>query len=43
MPTGLTRGAGWRIGVPRTVPHPPGRVGELLTSPDGIALRLGPA
>ncbi|MFE6872376.1 SRPBCC domain-containing protein [Kitasatospora sp. NPDC057692] len=41
-PVGLTRDAGWEIGVSRTLPHPPEAVWSLLTSPDGLALWLGP-
>lgn len=41
-PTGLTRDAGWEIGVSRTLPHPPQAVWDLLTSPEGAALWLGP-
>ncbi|MTD13157.1 SRPBCC domain-containing protein [Nakamurella sp. YIM 132087] len=39
--TGLTRDAGWEIGVRSTVPYPAAVVWELLTSTDGLALWLG--
>lgn len=42
MPTGLTRDAGWQIGVSRTLPHPPAVVWDFVSSPEGIALWLGP-
>jgi uncharacterized protein YndB with AHSA1/START domain len=41
MPTGLTKDAGWQIGVSRTLPSPAERVWELLTGPRGLALWLG--
>ncbi|MFD0278239.1 SRPBCC domain-containing protein [Kitasatospora sp. NPDC127111] len=41
-PVGLTRDAGFQIGVSRTLPHPPEAVWALLTSPAGAALWLGP-
>lgn len=41
-PVGLTRDAGFQIGVSRTLPHPPEAVWDLLTSPEGAALWLGP-
>ncbi|MGW4895172.1 SRPBCC family protein [Kitasatospora sp. NPDC004240] len=41
-PVGLTRDAGFEIGVSRTLPHPPEAVWELLTSARGTALWLGP-
>jgi uncharacterized protein YndB with AHSA1/START domain len=40
-PTGLTRDAGWQIGVSRTLPHPPEVVWDFIDSPEGIALWLG--
>ncbi|KAB8167307.1 SRPBCC domain-containing protein [Streptomyces sp. 3MP-14] len=42
MPTGLTRDAGWQIGVSRTLPHPPAAVWDFLTGPAGLAHWLGP-
>ena len=42
MPTGLTRGAGWEIGVSRTLPFSPEELWRLVTSPEGLALWLGP-
>lgn len=42
MPTGRTKDAGWQIGVSRTVPASPQEVWDLLTSPRGLALWLGP-
>lgn len=42
MPTGLTKDAGWQLGVRRTVPHPVGQVwGHLLG--DGLRSWLGDA
>ncbi|MFB7620430.1 SRPBCC domain-containing protein [Kitasatospora sp. NPDC056181] len=41
-PVGLTRDAGFQIGVSRTLPYPPEAVWALLTSPGGAALWLGP-
>ncbi|MEV3991991.1 SRPBCC domain-containing protein [Streptomyces sp. NPDC049837] len=41
MPTGLTRDAGWEIGVSKTLPLPAGAVWDFITSPEGIALWLG--
>ncbi|MEU6232384.1 SRPBCC domain-containing protein [Kitasatospora sp. NPDC047058] len=41
-PVGLTRDAGFQIGVSRTLSHPPEAVWSLLTSPEGAALWLGP-
>ena len=38
---GLTKDAGWEIGVSRTVPHPLDEVWRLLTSDEGLALWLG--
>ncbi|MET8505572.1 SRPBCC domain-containing protein [Streptomyces sp. NPDC014779] len=42
MPTGLTKDAGWQIGVSRTLPHPPAVVWDFISGPEGIALWLGP-
>ena len=42
MPTGLTQDAGWQIGVSKTLHHPPSEVWEFITSPQGVALWLGP-
>lgn len=42
MPTGLTRDAGWEIGVSRTFPLPPAAVWDFVVSPEGVALWLGP-
>ena len=41
-PVGLTRDAGWQIGVSRTLDHPPAEVWAFLTSPGGLDLWLGP-
>jgi uncharacterized protein YndB with AHSA1/START domain len=38
---GLTKDAGWEIGVSRTLPHPPEDVWAFLTSPEGVRLWLG--
>ena len=40
-PTGLTRDAGWEIGVSRTVPIPLAEVWDFLTSAEGAAVWLG--
>ena len=42
-PTGLTKGAGWEIGVSRTVASPLEEVWDFLTSPEGseVWLRAG--
>jgi uncharacterized protein YndB with AHSA1/START domain len=40
-PTGLTRDAGWEIGVSRTVPFPLAEVWDFLTSPEGSTVWLG--
>ncbi len=40
--TGLTRDAGWQIGVQRSVPVPVEKVWEFLMSPAGLAVWLGP-
>ncbi|MGW2563074.1 SRPBCC family protein [Streptomyces sp. NPDC001514] len=42
MPTGLTKDAGWQIGVSRTLPHPAPVVWDFISSPEGLALWLGP-
>ncbi|MEU4311676.1 SRPBCC domain-containing protein [Nocardia sp. NPDC024068] len=42
MPTGLTKDAGWQIGVARTLPHSPEVVWSYLTSTAGLACWLGP-
>ncbi|SMF39973.1 SRPBCC domain-containing protein [Streptomyces sp. Amel2xC10] len=42
MPTGLTKDAGWQIGVSRTLPHPVAVVWEFVSGPEGLALWLGP-
>lgn len=41
-PVGLTKDAGWQIGVSRTVPHDLDEVWTTLLSPAGLALWLGP-
>ena len=41
-PVGRTRDAGWQIGVSRTVHRPVDEVWDFLTSPDGVAIWLGP-
>jgi len=40
-PTGLTRHAGWEIGVSRTVPFPLEEVWDFLTSSEGSTVWLG--
>ncbi|WP_181768574.1 SRPBCC family protein [Streptomyces albidus (ex Kaewkla and Franco 2022)] len=40
-PTGLTKDAGWQIGVSRTLPFPGEQVWRFLTAPEGLALWLG--
>lgn len=40
MPTGLTKDAGWQLGVRRTVPSPPDEVWEYLLG-RGLAVWLG--
>ena len=40
-PVGLTRDAGWQIGVSRTLPVTAEEAWDLLTSPGGLALWLG--
>ncbi|MEW9509011.1 SRPBCC family protein [Streptomyces bacillaris] len=41
MPVGLTRDAGWEIGVSRTLHQPPQAVWEFIIGPEGVALWLG--
>lgn len=41
MPTGLTKDAGWQIGVSRTVNLPLDDVWEFMISPEGVAIWLG--
>lgn len=41
-PTGLTKDAGWQIGVSRTLPVPADRLWDFLAGADGRALWLGP-
>lgn len=41
MPTGLTKDAGWQIGVSRTLPYSRDTVWDYLTGPAGIADWLG--
>jgi predicted RNA-binding Zn ribbon-like protein/uncharacterized protein YndB with AHSA1/START domain len=38
---GLTKDAGWEIGVSKTLPLPAGAVWDFIASPDGVALWLG--
>ncbi|WP_328915435.1 MULTISPECIES: SRPBCC family protein [unclassified Streptomyces] len=40
-PTGLTRDAGWEIGVSRILPLSPAEVWDFLVGPEGLALWLG--
>ena len=40
-PTGHTKGAGWEIGVSRTVAFPLEEVWDFVTSPEGAAVWLG--
>ncbi|NIH79287.1 SRPBCC family protein [Amycolatopsis viridis] len=40
---GRTAGAGWQIGVSRTLPHPASAVWAFLTSAEGAAIWLGTA
>lgn len=42
VPTGLTKDAGWQIGVSRTLPRPVAVVWDFICSPGGTALWLGP-
>ncbi|MFP1627409.1 SRPBCC domain-containing protein [Streptomyces sp. 5K101] len=41
MTTGLTKDAGWEIGVSRTLPLPPAAVWDFVASPEGVELWLG--
>lgn len=41
-PVGLTKDAGWQIGVSRVVRHPVEEVWDLLMSAEGLACWLGP-
>ncbi|ATW49950.1 SRPBCC family protein [Streptomyces peucetius] len=41
MTTGLTKDAGWEIGVSRTLPLPPAVVWDFIASPAGVELWLG--
>ncbi|WP_336319496.1 SRPBCC domain-containing protein [Streptomyces lavendofoliae] len=41
MPAGLTRDAGWEIGVSKTLPLPARAVWEFITGPEGLVLWLG--
>ena len=41
MPVGLTKDAGWEIGISRTVHHPIEKVWATLSSDDGVATWLG--
>lgn len=41
-PVGLTRDAGWQVGVSRTIAADVETVWALLTSPTGLAVWLGP-
>ncbi|WP_142215078.1 SRPBCC domain-containing protein [Streptomyces sp. SLBN-118] len=41
MPEGLTKDAGWEIGVSRTLPLPVAAVWEFVASQEGVALWLG--
>lgn len=41
MPTGLTKDAGWQIGVSRTVNLPLDDVWEFMISPEAVAIWLG--
>ncbi|MCU1377787.1 MAG: activator of ATPase 1 family protein [Acidimicrobiales bacterium] len=41
-PTGLTKDAGWEIGVSRTFPVRRDRAWAVLTSDEGVAVWLGP-
>ncbi len=40
-PTGLTKDAGWEVGVSRTLPTDPGTMWEYLLSEPGLSLWLG--
>ncbi|WP_137994014.1 SRPBCC domain-containing protein [Streptomyces vilmorinianum] len=39
--TGLTKDAGWEIGVSKTLPLPAAAVWDFIASPEGVALWLG--
>ncbi|EMF56003.1 MULTISPECIES: SRPBCC domain-containing protein [Streptomyces] len=39
--TGLTRDAGWEVGVSRTLPQSPAAVWEFISGPRGLELWLG--
>ncbi|WP_412566378.1 SRPBCC domain-containing protein [Streptomyces europaeiscabiei] len=39
--TGLTKGAGWEVGVSRTLPQSPAAVWEFISGPRGLELWLG--
>ncbi|MET9311287.1 SRPBCC domain-containing protein [Kribbella sp. NPDC003505] len=41
MPTGLTKDAGWNVGVSRTFPCPLDDVWDAVVSPEGVAVWLG--
>ncbi len=41
-PRGLTRDAGWEIGVSKTLPHPTSVVWDFISGDEGIAIWLGP-
>ncbi|MFI2370489.1 SRPBCC domain-containing protein [Streptomyces sp. NPDC018833] len=41
MTTGLTKDAGWEIGVSRTLPLAPAAVWDFIASAEGVALWLG--
>lgn len=41
MPTGLTRDAGWQIGVSKTLPLPVSEVWDFIAGSAGVALWLG--
>jgi uncharacterized protein YndB with AHSA1/START domain len=41
-PVGLTKDAGWEIGVSRTVPHDIDHVWTTLVSPEGLGVWVGP-
>jgi uncharacterized protein YndB with AHSA1/START domain len=41
MTTGLTKDAGWEVGVSRTLPLSPAAVWDFVAGPEGVALWLG--
>lgn len=41
MATGLTKDAGWEIGVSRTLPQSPSAVWDFISGPRGLELWLG--